>query len=376
MGGTAWSGGTGSSISVNASEWAVVYFYVEVTDDGCTEASETVVWDAWNFLPPSIASSGQSTYCVGESTVISNAFNGPSFFQWCKDGVLIPGADQSSYTVTESGTYTLSAAYADCPNYWQSSGVGPSFTFTSPTTPLITEMEGTLIADSGTSWQWILDGVDIPGATDSSYKTDGQEGMYQVRVTDANGCEATSAPFQFPEGPLAIELLGFSVDLSEDCNARIQWELSAESTMAQVSIEFSANGSDFETLKSMSASAKLSYSEMVSSNNAKGYLRLKMTDFNGEITYSPMSHVSTTCGLLAKSYFNIYPNPANEIVTLENINLRNGTLRVYNNTGQLILQQSILEATHLLEIAQWPNGVYQLVVEGADIQWTERLVKF
>ena len=46
-GGTQVSGGTNQSLTLPTGEWAVVYFYVEGTKDGCTEASATVVWDSW-----------------------------------------------------------------------------------------------------------------------------------------------------------------------------------------------------------------------------------------------------------------------------------------------------------------------------------------
>jgi len=196
IGGTAFSGGSTQSIEVNASEWAVVYFYVESTIEGCTEASPTVVWDGWVFNSPAISGPGQSEFCEGEFVTISNAFPGPVFFQWYQNGSPIPGAINADYIVTESGTYVLEAAYAVCPNNFLSSGVGPSFTFIEAIVPVITLSDNTLESSSAATYSWSLNGNTIPGATAETYSPT-ESGLYAVTTTDANGCEATSVDFNY-----------------------------------------------------------------------------------------------------------------------------------------------------------------------------------
>jgi hypothetical protein len=193
-GGTAVDGGSTQSIVLNATEWAVVYFYVESTIGECTVASPTVVWDAWNFLPPSISHPSLLDYCEGEVITISNAFPGPVSFQWYRNGNAIPGATDANFEVTESGTYVLEAAYGECPNFFQSSGVGPTFTFFETTTPTISELGGTLTSTAALSYQWSLNSEEIPGATSQSYNPS-EDGIYTVTITDSNGCEVTSAAF-------------------------------------------------------------------------------------------------------------------------------------------------------------------------------------
>ncbi|NND94468.1 MAG: T9SS type A sorting domain-containing protein [Flavobacteriales bacterium] len=195
-GGTQFPGGTTQSIELSASEWAVVYFYVESTVGDCTVASPTVVWDGWNFLSPSISHPSLLEYCEGEVITISNAFPGPVFFQWYQDGTPIPGATNSNYEVTESGTYVLEAAYGECPDFFLSSGVGPTFTFNEGMVPTISQIDFTLESSTATSYVWSLDGNVIPGATDQTY-TPTENGMYTVTIIDSNGCEATSDPFNF-----------------------------------------------------------------------------------------------------------------------------------------------------------------------------------
>jgi hypothetical protein len=57
-----------------------------------------------------------------------------------------------------------------------------------PAIPTITEtVPGTLDASAATTYQWYLNGQQIPGATNQSY-TPTSDGIYLVRITDANGC--------------------------------------------------------------------------------------------------------------------------------------------------------------------------------------------
>ncbi len=214
-GGTPVTGGTTQTIDVDAGTWAVVYFYVEATSNGCTEASPTVVWDAWVFLAPAISGPAGGDYCEGTSITIENAFPGPAFFQWFLDGVAINGATQSTYMVVQSGLYTLEAAYPECPNYWLSSGTGPTYNLIPPIIPVITLVGGSLMSTSAMNYQWFLDGAPISGASQQSY-TPTVAGMYTVRTTDANGCVGFSLPFDFDPSQVDSDMDGYTADV--DCN--------------------------------------------------------------------------------------------------------------------------------------------------------------
>jgi hypothetical protein len=57
-----------------------------------------------------------------------------------------------------------------------------------PAIPTITEtVPGTLDASVATTYQWYMNGQQIPGATNQSY-TPTADGIYLMRITDANGC--------------------------------------------------------------------------------------------------------------------------------------------------------------------------------------------
>jgi hypothetical protein len=64
--------------------------------------------------------------------------------------------------------------------------------FTNPFAPSITQTGNTLTASAADSYQWFLNGIEIPGATDQSY-TMMESGFYTVEITNENGCNAQSS---------------------------------------------------------------------------------------------------------------------------------------------------------------------------------------
>lgn len=60
--------------------------------------------------------------------------------------------------------------------------------------PVVTVSDDTLFASGGTSYQWVLNGIIIPGAINDSYVIE-ESGVYSVIVTSVDGCEQTSADY-------------------------------------------------------------------------------------------------------------------------------------------------------------------------------------
>lgn len=205
QGGAPIDGATGQTLQVPLADWGFAYFYVEaVYDDTCRTPSDPVVIDSWVFSFPAIQHDFDTDLCNGDSAFIQNAFGVYQAYQWYRDGSPIPGADQDGYWVTEPGTYVLETNPAECPLLTLSSGVGPTFTFSGPARPVITESNGVLEAGSGPFHQWAYEGMNIPGATAATYAPS-ETGNYTVTAIDANGCAATSDPYFFTttavEGP-------------------------------------------------------------------------------------------------------------------------------------------------------------------------------
>jgi gliding motility-associated-like protein len=70
--------------------------------------TQTIQVNAW--ATPVITAQGSTTFCAG-GTVILQSSVAPAY-EWYRDGVLLQGANSSSLTVNESGSYTVKAIYA------------------------------------------------------------------------------------------------------------------------------------------------------------------------------------------------------------------------------------------------------------------------
>ncbi len=144
---------------------------------------------------PNLTSSLGDSLCLGDSTVISAAL-GYTTYVWSNGETTnsIKVGAAGSYVVTVSSTCGTVAS-----NPYQ-------LTVNTPVQPVITA-NGNVLQSSvaGVSYIWFLNAITVDGANAQTY-TPTQNGPYSVRVTDENGCAATSAPFNFVQTGISSTL--------------------------------------------------------------------------------------------------------------------------------------------------------------------------
>ncbi|AOM79282.1 hypothetical protein BFS30_20195 [Pedobacter steynii] len=186
-------------------------YKVIVTLNTCSSPASLETEVTVNPIPqiPQISASGPTTFCVGGSVILSSSQTHGN--QWYKDGTLIQGAVDQTYTVRESGKYTLSFTDKGCV-----SPVSASLTVTVnplPQVPVITASTQTSFCEGGsvlltssatTGNQWYKDNILIPGAIAKTY-TASASGIYTVAVTNTNGCiSPVSLPLTVTENPYPV----------------------------------------------------------------------------------------------------------------------------------------------------------------------------
>ncbi len=184
-------GATTTSYSASASG----DYYLHATNTtGCAGSSAATTVNVLSV--PAIMSSGADTFCPGGSVVLSvHPVTGSytSVYQWKRNLMIIPGATNNSYTATTTGMYQCfqnitsgcAGTTASVPVYEKT-----------PPVPSISFDGTTLTVGRGySSYQWQLDGVNIPGATGYSLIAM-SNGTYTVIVSDySTGCIQTAAAF-------------------------------------------------------------------------------------------------------------------------------------------------------------------------------------
>lgn len=162
-------------------------YYVVAETDGCEGNSESVFLTV-NPFPSADIQTTAVQICPNETATLSTPSSGDSY-QWFYEFQPISGATGTTLEVSEAGTYFVSVTSNGC----SSVSVNVLINVFVPVIPEITFDGAELTATSANSYQWLLDGNPIPGATAASYlPTD--NGIYTVQTTDDNGCAATSEP--------------------------------------------------------------------------------------------------------------------------------------------------------------------------------------
>lgn len=174
-------------------------YRVKQTANGCFKyAPGAVVNSVGTSLSASILANGSTTFCNGGSVdlTVTNAIPGYNF-QWQNNGVNVAGAISSTYQASTTGNYTcvVSASCGSIPSNSIAVSVGAINANVVPAgTVTICNGSSVLLSantGSGYQYQWQLNGVDITGATNSTYSAN-NAGNYTVAINTPCG-NATSA---------------------------------------------------------------------------------------------------------------------------------------------------------------------------------------
>ena len=171
--------------------------------------------------------------CGGSALLnASSTFSGLTY-QWSNSIVgNISGATSSSYTATVAAGYRVFVTNGTC------SYLSPTVTVTNPVTPVtFTSFTGTCGSQTLTistqlglpgTFQWKLNGIDISGATSSSYSTT-TAGSYTVAYT-YGGCTLTSLAYVFVQNNVPVITLNPAVSPScssslsaSGCSGTVYW---------------------------------------------------------------------------------------------------------------------------------------------------------
>jgi hypothetical protein len=188
----------GATLSSYTATGAGNYAVIVTNVNGCSATSATITVTV--DMPPAatITAAGSTTFCTGGSVVL-NANTGAGYsYQWQLGGGNIAGATTSSYTAALAGDYTVIVYSGACNTASAVTTVtitaGPGATIT-PAGPTTFCPGGSVELDANTgagiTYQWLLGGTNIPGATNFNYIATAA-GNYAV-IVSSGACVVTSA---------------------------------------------------------------------------------------------------------------------------------------------------------------------------------------
>lgn len=155
---------------------------------------------------------GKAVICTGNSVTLSaEPVVAGNTYQWYKNTVLIPGANGQTYVANQAGDYSViitngSKSVEAVPV--TISTIAPPNALVSANGPLTYCIGNGLTLNAGSGqglkYQWQLNGVDIPGATNNTHQLT-QAGNYTVIVENI-GCSSTSQVAPVTSGPIKVYL--------------------------------------------------------------------------------------------------------------------------------------------------------------------------
>lgn len=195
-----WStGATTQTISVSQAG----NYTVQVTNASGCQATSVATTVSLNLVPvATVTANGPTAFCPGDSLELT--VSGVGQILW--------NTGQTGTSIWAKATGVYSASVTDSNGC---TGMSNSISVTlnpEPAKPTVyySNNANLLISSVPTGNQWILNGVDIPGA-DSATWYPVQSGLYSVRVTNASGCENTSDVFNYVNIGMDEEGLGLMI---------------------------------------------------------------------------------------------------------------------------------------------------------------------
>lgn len=244
---------TGQSYTANSQGT----YFCNVTGS-CSGNSNVIVISVINNPVPVITFTTPTTFCSpGYVVLTANSFSGVTY-QWQKNSVDIPGATSSTLTVTDAGGYRVVETANGCSkstsvSITNATTVAAHISTNDPTTICSASGTVTMNVDNvipGYALQWQKDGVNINGATGTSY-TATSTGNYTCLITASCGSTVsnniavsigTFAASITPAGPVYI-CSGAAVELSASTGTGFtyQWKLNGVDIQGANSATLSVN---------------------------------------------------------------------------------------------------------------------------------------
>jgi hypothetical protein len=166
-------------------------YSVVITDiHQCKSASHDTIVTLYPSPVVYMTSSGALAFCEKDSIIFSVNDSAGYTYQWKENNTDIPSANLNKLIVKTTGIYSVvSTTLFGCS---QQSADTMVTVFSLPATPTIMRSGSQLISSASLGNQWYFNGVPIDTAVSQSI-TPHQNGDYQVRVTNSNGCHSDSS---------------------------------------------------------------------------------------------------------------------------------------------------------------------------------------
>lgn len=358
----------------------------------------------------------KTVICIGTSVLLNAEPQNGDLYKWFRNGTEIIGANTKSYTATLAGDYsvqiTFSGKIVESVPVTISTIAAPNAVINANGTLTYCIGNGLVLNagnTTGVTYQWHLNGVKIPGATNNTYPVS-QAGNYRVNVENF-GCASLSTPTTITSGPLNVSLgndtsyceiknvyakldagypgakylwstgdttqtilvkasgkYAVQVDAGPNCIDNDDIVVTIDPLPKANGISFVRNGNSYQFFPSgpVGASGFLwlfsDGSNTTQTNPTRTitgdlYVRLVLFNACGSDTVQlgwPLAVES----VVEEQIVTIYPNPARNHVTVKGTRLEN--VEILNSVGSVVYRSDVNTDTYRIDVSGLANGHYVL----------------
>ncbi len=180
---------------------------------------------------------------------------------------------------------------------------------------------------------------------------------------------------------LPIELLRFKAEVLKDGRAvGLEWSTGSETNNDFFTVERSRDSKEWSGILHIpgagNSSSRLDYATTDNHPlHGLSYYRLKQTDFNGAISYSPV--VTVSIGQINSTQPYLFPNPATDVLTVNGIVMDLRKTRIHNVLGQDVSDQVAIRIgddtdEYRLDVSLLPPGWYSLKTDLFSLKFMKR----
>lgn len=326
------------------------YYAIITTAVGCITQSQMMQLAFQQVPYAQLVNPNITDICKGDSVMLEAVPQAGVTYQWRKNGKEIAGAVDSIYWVKEQGDFDVVMTNGQgCPGI---SNLVPISDKGSPD-PKIQSNGGyalcpgdTLILDvqsKGTysTIEWFKDGS--PWGNGGQAQQVWEAGTFTVKVNNTNGCVGTSSPVKVISVPTPVPVITRNGNILTSTKAfTYQWFLNGAAMPG-------ANNQSFTMVQ-------------------PGNYAVEVSDTNGCTGRSAILGVNLNLHGPEANQWLIFPNPVKENLYIQFASglLGLGTLSVYDITGKLLIQKSLIQMDGKLEslpVSLLNPGIYFLTIQ-------------
>lgn len=344
-------------------------YTVTVSDlNNCSATSSTINVNVAG-VQAEISFTGQPAICDGQAVVLNANTGSGLTYVWSNNGNTISGATSATYTATTGGNYTV--AVTDPNNCTSTSDVQTISVGETPAVPEITANGPVKFCEGGSVdlstptvigivYQWLFDGNILPGENQPSITAD-ESGDFLVTAVNNSGCLSQSLPVEVEVYP----------------NPTVTFTLNPDTTC--VDQLFSLQGGS--PAGGAYSGTNVDQGNFQSSTVGTFNITYQYADANGCSASATDDLKVYTCSSieeLISSTIQLYPNPANELVTIEiPSEMMVNSIQMTDLSGRLVEVNMINAGNNRynVPVSNLASGTYQIVILTDEFQLVKRFVK-